>query len=172
MNQIIKPTFTNRRPNWRRKKNCRTPDYGKLNLHKCWVIPQLVQENEKWWGNRLQREESRKWRKNTSSRVQKSCSNLKIDLIYKDETMAHELLWDLTDEIDCAETDAVGLLRSLSPFISLGFPLSLSIASWHMSLNHSSSGSSLATEYTYQTLTDLMPQLWIEKQLQMQRYFL
>lgn len=67
-------------------------------------------------------------------------------LIYKDETMPYELLWDLTDEIDCAETDAVGLLGSLSPFISFGFPLNLSIASWHSSLNHSSSGSSLETQ--------------------------
>lgn len=82
-------------------------------------------------------------------------------LIYKDETMPYELLWDLTDEIDCAETDAVGLLRSLSPFISFGFPLSLSIASWHISLNHSSSGSSLSTNVIvlYQTQEKQMPSM-------------
>lgn len=67
-------------------------------------------------------------------------------LIYRDLTIHYELLWDLTDEIDCAETDAVGLLSSLSPFISFGFPLNLSIASWHISLNHSSSGRSLQTK--------------------------
>lgn len=57
----------------------------------------------------------------------------------------YELPWDLTDEIDWAETEAVGLLRSLSPLAILGFPLSLSIASWQMSMNHSSSGRTLQT---------------------------
>lgn len=66
-------------------------------------------------------------------------------LIYKDETdlETQELPWDLTDDIDCAETEAVGLLRSRSPLMAFGFPLNLSIASWQMSSNHSSSGSSL-----------------------------
>lgn len=47
------------------------------------------------------------------------------------------------DEIDCADTEAVGLFRSRSPFAVFGLPLSLSIASWHTSVNQSSSGSML-----------------------------
>ena len=58
----------------------------------------------------------------------------------------YELPWDLTDEIDCAETEAVGLLTSLSPSMPFGFPLNLSIASWQISLNHSSSGSTLTNK--------------------------
>lgn len=61
-------------------------------------------------------------------------------------TLPHELPCDLTDEIDCAETDAVGLLRSRSPLMPFGFPLNLSIASWQTSLNQSSSGSTLGAE--------------------------
>ena len=94
-----------------------------------------------------QGEHQEQWR-DESYGVQKYERNSMIHsvLIYRDGSTPYELLWDLTDEIDCAETEAVGLLRSLSPFISFGFPLSLSIASWHISLNHSSSGNSLATK--------------------------
>ena len=64
--------------------------------------------------------------------------------------MHQELPWDLTDEIECAETEAVGLLSSRSPLIAFGFPLNLSIASKQMSLNQSSSGSTLTTRVNSQ----------------------
>lgn len=69
-------------------------------------------------------------------------------LIYKGENLHRhqELLWDRTDEIDCAETEAVGLLSSRSPLIAFGFPLNLSIASWQMSSNQSSSRSTLTAK--------------------------
>ena len=44
------------------------------------------------------------------------------------------------DEIDCAKTEAVGLLRSRSALAIFGFPLNLSNAPWQMSVNQSSSG--------------------------------
>lgn len=79
-------------------------------------------------------------------------------LIYKDETdlETQELPWDLTDDIDCAETEAVGLLRSRSPLMAFGFPLNLSIASWQMSSNHSSSGSSLIPKLELSVLKSYM----------------
>ena len=100
--------------------------------------------------SKISKDGQRRWRKNllrilNTMICQAKCGSFR-GLIYNG-TVTHELPWDLTDEIDCADTDAVGLLRSRSPLMPFGFPLSLSIASWHTSLNQSSSGSTLKAKF-------------------------
>ena len=49
----------------------------------------------------------------------------------------------MNDDMECAETEAVGLFTSLSPLAALPLPLIMLTTSWETSMNQSSPGRTL-----------------------------